>query len=166
MTLLNILLYLTAAVVIIATGFAVTRRQAVHAACYLVISLMGTAVLFYLLGAPLPAALEVIIYAGGIMVLFLFVIMMTPEKPLSPRTVSSMKGWYPAMILAGICGLVAGILVTADPVNRLRPVAVMATPQAFGDILFQQYWFPVEITSLLLIAALVGVLYLSRHSGK
>ena len=100
------------------------------------------------------------------MVLFLFVIMMIQYQPQSYRKTFSAKTWYPAMILAGTCGLLAGILVFADPVNRLRPVAVMATPQAFGDILFQGYWFPVEITSLLLLAALAGALYLSRRSKK
>lgn len=166
MTLFNILLYLAAAVVVVATGFAITRQNVVHAACYLIISFMGTAVLFYLLGAPLLAALEVIIYAGGIMVLFLFVIMMIQYQPPTYRKTFSAKTWYPAMILAGTCGLLAGILVFADPANRLRPVAVMATPQAFGDILFQGYWFPVEITSLLLLAALVGALYLGRHNKR
>jgi NADH-quinone oxidoreductase subunit J len=166
MTLFNILLYLAAAVVVVATGFAITRQNVVHAACYLIISFMGTAMLFYLLGAPLLAALEVIIYAGGIMVLFLFVIMMIQDPPSSTRKAFSAKTWYPAMILAGICGLLAGILVFADPANRLRPVAVMATPQAFGNILFQGYWFPVEITSLLLLAALIGALYLSKRSEK
>jgi NADH:ubiquinone oxidoreductase subunit 6 (subunit J) len=58
----------------------------------------------------------------------------------------------------------AGLLVFADPGNRLRPPAVMGTPQEFGKLLFQEYWFPVEIASLLLLAALIGALYLGRRN--
>ena len=65
-----------AAVIVAATGLAITRRHPVHAVVYLILSFLGSAMLFYLLGAPFLAALEVIIYAGAIMVLFLFVIMM------------------------------------------------------------------------------------------
>ena len=72
-----------------ATAVAITRRNLVHAVVYLIFSFFGTAMLFYLFGAPLLAALEVIIYAGAIMVLFLFVVMMirveSPEEVMFPR---------------------------------------------------------------------------------
>jgi NADH-quinone oxidoreductase subunit J len=164
-TVFNVIFYSAAAVVIAATGMAITRKSSVHAVCYLVISFMATAVIFYILGAPLLAALEVIIYAGGIMVLFLFVIMTTTERlpPFSRQ--SPFKKWIPATVLSGISAILAGLLVFADPGNRLRPPAVMATPQEFGRVLFQEFWFPVEIASLLLLAALIGALYLGqRHA--
>jgi NADH-quinone oxidoreductase subunit J len=164
MTLFNVIFYLAAAVVLCATGLAITRQNVVHAVCYLVISFMGTAVIFYILGAPLLAALEVIIYAGGIMVLFLFVIMMIrdPQGSEADSHVVLIKKWLPAMILAGVSAVMAGFLVFADPGNRLRPPAVMGTPQEFGKMLFSDYWFPVEIASLLLLAALIGALYLGQ----
>ena len=164
MTIFNIIFYMAAAIVVGATGLAITRKQVVHAVCYLVISFMGTAVLFYILGAPLLAALEVIIYAGGIMVLFLFVVMMVKDTPSPVDKPSRVKQWLPAMILAGTSALIAGLLVFADPGNRLRPPAVMGTPQEFGKILFKDYWFPVEIASLLLLAALIGAHYLGRRA--
>lgn len=163
MTLLNLIFYMAAAVVTAATGLAVTARQAVHAVCYLVVSFMGTAVIFYILGAPLLAALEVIIYAGGIMVLFLFVIMMLKDRLSPEEKPGRVKQWLPAMILAGISAVQAWLLIFADPGSRLRPPAVMGTPGEFGRILFQDYWFPVEIASLLLLAALIGALYLGRR---
>jgi NADH-quinone oxidoreductase subunit J len=165
MTLFNIIFYLSAAIVISATGLAITRQSAVHAVCYLVISFMGTAVIFYILGAPLLAALEVIIYAGGIMVLFLFVVMMVKDQQSPLAKAPLIRKWLPAMILAGISAVMAGLLVFVDPGNRLRPPAVMGTPREFGRILFQEYWFPVEIASLLLLAALIGALYLGRRNG-
>jgi NADH-quinone oxidoreductase subunit J len=165
MTVFNIIFYLSAAIVISATGLAITRKRAVHAVCYLVISFMGTAVLFYILGAPLLAALEVIIYAGGIMVLFLFVVMMVKDRQSPMDKPPCIRQWLPAVILAGTSAFMAALLVFADPGNRLRPPAVMGTPQEFGKILFQEYWFPVEIASLLLLAALIGTLYLGRRTG-
>ena len=168
MTVFNIIFYVAALIVVSATALAITRQSAVHAVCYLVISLMGTAVIFYILGAPLLAALEVIIYAGGIMVLFLFVVMMVKDRqsPLGKGKASRMRIWLPAVILAGISALMAGLLVIADSGNRLRPPAAMGTPREFGRILFQEYWFPVEIASLLLLAALIGALYLGRRKDN
>ena len=71
-----ILFYIASAVALFATVFALTRTNAAHALIYLIISLLAVAVIFFLLGAPFAAALEVVIYAGAIMVLFVFVIMM------------------------------------------------------------------------------------------
>jgi NADH-quinone oxidoreductase subunit J len=68
--------YLSAAVAVAATLMVVTRASAVHALLYLIVSLLAVAVVFFVLGAPFVAALEVIIYAGAVMVLFVFVIMM------------------------------------------------------------------------------------------
>ena len=70
------LFYLTALIALASTGLALTRANATHALIYLIISLLSVAVLFFLIGAPFAAALEVIIYAGAIMVLFVFVVMM------------------------------------------------------------------------------------------
>ena len=164
MTVFNIIFYLAAAIVISATGLAITRHQAVHAVCYLVISFMGTAVIFYILGAPLLAALEVIIYAGGIMVLFLFVVMTVKNRKSPVHKPAIIMKWLPTMILAGISAGMAALLVFSDPGNRLTPPAAMGTPQEFGKLLFQEYWFPVEIASLLLLSALIGALYLGRRA--
>ena len=79
---LRIIFYLLAGLIVASTSMAVTRRNMVHAVLYLVLSFFGTAMLFYLLGAPFLAALEIIIYAGAIMVLFLFLIMMIRLKKL------------------------------------------------------------------------------------
>src|SRR5512135_3684108 len=101
----HIVFYILAAVVIAATLFAVTERHAVHAIVYLATSFFGLAVIFYLLAAPLAAVFEVIIYAGAIMVLFLFVIMMLdlghPEKMKRP----GFRDWWPALAL---CLVIAG----------------------------------------------------------
>src|ERR1700757_4262862 len=99
------LFYLAGALAIVATLLAITQRHAVHALLYLIVSLLAVAVDFFVLGAPFAAALEAIVYAGAIMVLFLFVVMMlnigrhaaaTERQWLTPGI------WTGPMILAGI----------------------------------------------------------------
>jgi NADH-quinone oxidoreductase subunit J len=154
--------YILAAVTVIATVFAITERHTVHAIVYLVTSFFALAVIFYLLGAPLVAVFEVIIYAGAIMVLFLFVIMMLdlghPEKVRSP----ALRDWWPALFLGGVILASTAALVLV----RAPSVAVVAVPadiRSFSRVLFQKYGVAVEVVSMQLLFALVGALYLGRR---
>src|SRR4030043_210734 len=99
MTFFQVVFYLLAGVVLAATVLAITRRVVVHAVVYLVISFLALAPLFYLLGAPFLALLEVIIYAGAIMVLFLFIVMMLPRESSTPSLGVLARQWWPALLL-------------------------------------------------------------------
>jgi NADH-quinone oxidoreductase subunit J len=166
MTVFNTLFYLIAALIVVSTGIAVTRRNLVHAVIYLILSFFGSAFLFYLFGAPFLAALMVIVYAGAIMVLFLFIIMMLrpegPGEPLFPA-----RQLWPAAALAAAY-LVAGALMgTLDPTTAAAPLtAAWSTPAAFGVYVFRNAWLAVEIASLLLLVALIGALLIGRRSGR
>jgi NADH-quinone oxidoreductase subunit J len=165
MTLYTILFYLLAVVIVAATVLAITRRNMVHAVIYLVISFFGSALLFYLFGAPLLAALEVIIYAGAIMVLFLFIIMMLREdNPL--EKLFPLNQWAPAAVMAVIYLVVGAVLVITDPGSRAPLTSAVATPREFGRFVFENHWLAIEIISLLLLIALVGVLYLGKLSRR
>ena len=97
------LFYLSGTVAVIATLLAITRRHAVHALLYLVVSLLAVAVVFYVLGAVFVAALEVMIYAGAIMVLFVFVVMMLNVSGHAmevERDWLRPRNWYSPSILA------------------------------------------------------------------
>jgi NADH-quinone oxidoreductase subunit J len=161
-----ILFYVLGAVIIIATGLAITRRHLVHAIVYLVISFIGTALLFFLLGAPFLAALEVIIYAGAIMVLFLFIIMMLKIEPPRAPLGGYLRQWLPALCLVAVSLAVTVILVSTGPSGGVPLCTAMASPLEFGRFLFQKYWFAVEIASYLFFVALVGAWYLGRREGK
>jgi len=173
--------YTLSAIILIATLMAVTRSNTVHAVVYLVISFCGTALLFYLLGAPLLAALEVIIYAGAIMVLFLFIIMtMRTEEPITrageeppvedatpiATQHSSWRQWLFPSFLGSLCLAASGFLIFSSPGANFQLMPAMASPVAFGSFLFEHYWFPVEIVSFLLFVALVGALYLGKREGQ
>jgi NADH-quinone oxidoreductase subunit J len=163
MTVQGILFYLLATVIVLSTGMAITRRNLAHAVVYLVISFFGSALLFYLLGAPLLAALEVIIYAGAIMILFLFVVMMIRleqiETPLFP-----LPQMVPALVSAGLYAVIGALLLTSDvPATEAWLESAVATPTAFGRFLFTKHWLAIEMASLLLLVALIGALHIGRE---
>jgi NADH-quinone oxidoreductase subunit J len=161
MSILSILFYTIAVLITASTAMAVTRRNMVHAVLYLVLSFFGTAMLFYLLGAPFLAALEIIIYAGAIMVLFLFLIMMIRENKLAEGDFS-LAQLLPALLISA--GFVVGsmLLIAGNAVGRPALKAAQASPMTFGIYLFQTHWLAVEIASLLLLVALVGAYVLGR----
>jgi NADH-quinone oxidoreductase subunit J len=165
MTIYAIIFYLLGAGIILATLLAVTRRDMVHAVIYLVMSFFGSAMLFYLLGAPFLGALEIIVYAGAIMILFLFIVMMlkveTTGTAVFPRS-----QWVPGAVLGAGFLLLAGLLAGTDPAGRVPLETAWADPRAFGGHLFTGHWLTIEITSLLLLVALVGALLLGRPRNK
>lgn len=170
MSVYSIIFYLLAAVMILATIMAITRKNVVHAVLYLVVSFLSSALLFYLLGAPLLAAFEVIIYAGAIMVLFLFIVMMltikTPEVQRLP-----LRHYLAA---SGVCAIyfLACILLMhfSAPWLKLPMRLAAASPAFFGQYVFEHLWMAVELASLLLLVALIGALHLglgyARHRSR
>ena len=165
MTIYAAVFYVLAGVILISTGLAITRRNLVHAVVYLIISFFGSAMLYYLFGAPLLAALEIIIYAGAIMVLFLFIIMML-RVDHSPLRRPSIRHWLPAGVLGLIYVIIAVLVVTQDPGSRTILKTALAKPRIFGQFLFQKYWLSVEIVSFLLFIALIGALYMGKAFAK
>ena len=165
MTIYAIIFYVLAALIIVSTGFAVTRRNLVHAVVYLIISFFGTGMLFYLLGAPLLAALEVIIYAGAIMVLFLFIIMMLKVEAFEERFFP-VRQWIPAVVMCVVFIAAGTLIIMGDPDARVLLKAAVGEPAAFGHYLFLRHWLSIEIISLLLLIAVIAVLYLGKNGGK
>jgi NADH-quinone oxidoreductase subunit J len=116
--------------------------------------------LFYLFGAPFLAALEVIIYAGAIMVLFLFVVMMIRAEP--PEEVMFPLGqWLPAALFGLVYVAAAIAMIFETPGTQASLAALTASPRQFALYVFEQYWFLIEVISILLLLALVGALQLA-----
>ncbi|MBI5063144.1 MAG: NADH-quinone oxidoreductase subunit J [Desulfatitalea sp.] len=160
---MNALFYIAAAVAVLATVMVITRTHAVHALLYLIVSLLAVALVFFLLGAPFAAALEVIVYAGAIMVLFVFVVMMLN---LGSHSVQSQRQWLRPAMWIGPCLLAAVLLaellyvLTRAPAPALTPA--MVGPRAVGLALFGPYVLAVELASIMLLAGLVGAYHLAR----
>lgn len=168
---MTILFFIAAAVAVIGTVGLITRANAMHALLYLVVSLLASAVVFYTLGAPLAAALEVIIYAGAIMVLFLFALMLLGA---GGRQTAQERAWMRAR-----SWIVPGILVAILLAELIYMLAgghlgtAAGTPAATNGIdvkdvgrsLFGPYLLGVELASLLLLAGLVAAHRLTREDS-
>ncbi len=162
----KILFYVLAAAIAGSTALAITRRNLVHAVVYLVFSFFGTAMLFYLLGAPLLAALEVIVYAGAIMVLFLFVVMMIRLDASREEVLFPLSQWAPAAVFGFLYFAVACLMVFAAPGTEIGLDMLSASPGELALYVFRNHWFSVEVVSALLLAALIGALQIGREKGK
>jgi NADH-quinone oxidoreductase subunit J len=140
----------------------VLRRNAIHGALFLVVNLAAVAAFYFMLGAEFLALAQVIVYAGAIMVLFVFAIMVLipgkEEAGPDPRRPWRILGLPVAALL-----LVEVVVIAA---RRSAPAAGPPAPAAFEAplaLLFTRYLFPFELTSVLLLAAMVGVLLLARR---
>ena len=155
--------YAAAAIAVLATAMVVTCPHPVHALLYLVLSLLAVATVFFTLGAPFAGALEVIVYAGAIMVLFVFVVMMLN---LGRRTVEQELRWLTPGAAAGPA-LLAGVLLYLLLRNLSGAGAAPAALQtigakAVGIALYGPYLLAVELASMLLLAGLVAAYHLGK----
>lgn len=160
---MTVFFYIAAIIAILSTILAVTRTNIVHALIYMVVSLLSTAVMFFIIGAPFMAALEIMIYAGAIMVLFVFVIMMLN---LGQKAVEQEKEWLsgsgwiiPALFSFILLGEFIYI-ITVSPDNPLAGIIV--APKEVGYSLFTTYLVGVELAAVLLLAGIVGAYHLAR----
>ena len=126
--------------ILVTTALAITRRNLIHAVIYLIFSFFGSAMLFYLFGAPFLAVLEVIIYAGAIMVLFLFIVMMLKVESSAER-IFPLKQWLPAAVF-GLVYIAFGIaVIAADPNSRSALKQPGQNPALSGSTYFRNTGF-------------------------
>jgi NADH-quinone oxidoreductase subunit J len=156
--------YISSAVAIISTIMVITRMHAVHALLYFIVSLLSVALIFYILGAPFIASLEVIIYAGAIMVLFIFAIMMLN---LGPQLKAQEKQWINVKMWTG--PIVLSLILIVEMVYMLLlnsgfPAGTVTVgPKQVGISLFTFYLLGVELASLLLLAGIIGAYHIGRR---
>ncbi len=164
---MNTVFYIAAAVALIATALVITRRNAVHALLYLIVSLLAVALIFFLLGAPFAAAMEVIVYAGAIMVLFVFVVMMLN---LGPQSIESERRWLRPSVWIGpvlLAAILAAELIFILATGAGSPaIAREVGPRVVGMSLFGPYVLGTELASIMLMAGLVGAYHLARHDEE
>jgi len=164
---MNILFYIAAFAAVISTVKVIIGKNAVHALLYLIVSLLSVSVIFFILGAPFVAALEVIIYAGAIMVLFVFVIMMLNLSGDGVKKESELL--MPTMWIGP--SLVSMILL-AEMVYMLTHQAVVpmgikeVPPGAVGELMFSKYLLVVELAAFLLTAGIIGAYHLGEKEMR
>jgi NADH-quinone oxidoreductase subunit J len=165
----TIIFWGAAAVAVISTLFVIVGKNPFTAVLFLILSLFGISMIFYTLGAPFLAALEIIVYAGAIMVLFLFVVqMLSPAgSPATSPDISRPKlsqaiipGFLALVLLVVLCLAVvrAGSMTTGDG-------TYVVSAKALGMVLFKKHYLGVELASLILLIGIVGGMHLGRAAS-
>jgi NADH-quinone oxidoreductase subunit J len=163
---MNTIFILAASIALVSSLMSITNRNAIHALLYLILSLLSISIIFYISGAPFIAALEVIVYAGAIMVLFIFVVMILnigleeeiENKWLKPRM------WILPVILA--CALLSLLVYAMRKLHSSAAVIVAISPKQVGISLFTTYLIAVEIAAVLLMAGIIGAYHLGKQRKK
>ena len=164
---MDTMFYIASAVAVAAAGMAITRLSPVHSLLYFIVSLLALSLMFFVMGAQFVAALQVTIYSGAIMVLFVFVIMMLNQGPASveqEREWLSAGMWGGPVYLALVLAVVLVFILTGETV--MLPGKRPIEPKEVGLALYGPYAIAVELASLLLIAGLVGAYHIGRPDPK
>jgi len=165
---MDLALFLTLALIAIATALGMLlSRNAIYSALFLVLNFITVAVFYLLLGAPFIAMAQITVYAGAIMVLFLFVIMLLGAEAIPPTDVLPWQKPL-AIGLSVVLAVEAAYLL----ITKARPVGDIVAPDAavngtenlkqLGEVLFSQYLLPFEVVSILLLVAMVGAIVLAK----
>lgn len=163
--------YLFAGIATLSALMVITRKNVVHCALFLVLTFVCVAAIYVLLKAELLAAIQVLIYAGAIMVLFLFAILLinidkTKEIRFSQRQ-SPLALVLAGMLFAQITFIIYKA-ITVSPVGTLSPekVSKIGNTEVIGALLYTEFLFPFEVASVLLLAAMIGAIVLAKRYLK
>src|SRR5215213_2144308 len=168
---LDLIFFLLLSLIAVATALGMLLgRNAVYSALFLVLNFITVAVFYLLLGAPFIAMAQVTVYAGAIMVLFLFVIMLLGADAISAELTGR------DLVLPGVLAVVLAVEATVIFLTRARPAGDVLPPEEsanmvkslreMGIMLFDQYLLPFEVTSILLLVAMVGAIVLVRKEKR
>lgn len=163
----SIILFLSLAAIAIATALGMLfSRNAIYAALYLILNFVTVAVIYLLLNAPFIAIAQVTVYAGAIMVLFLFVVMLLGAESTG-RDLTGQRWWFqPLPLFLGVVLVAETIYIIFFQLGAQPPAADVPAgfgdPSVVGELLFSKYLLPFEATSILLLVAMIGAIVLTR----
>ena len=159
--------YISAVVAVLSTLMVITRKDAIHALLYLIVSLLAISIIFFVIGAPFIAALEVIIYAGAIMVLFIFVVMMLNLGREAAKQESQLlkpQMWIGPVVITII--LIVEFIMVFSKIPAKHFDAISINPKTVGVSLFSTYLLGIELSAMLLLAGIVGAYYLGKGKKR
>ena len=162
----NDLLFLVLAAVLVGSAIlVVTMRDIIRCALALIVAFSALAGIYVMLGAPLVAAAQVLVYIGAIAVLILFAIMLTQTKAAPIRLVFQTQA-VPAGIAAVILAIIIALAVSATSWGAAVTAPLRTATDAVARLLFNNYVLPFEVVSVLLLAAVIGGIFLARREGN
>ena len=165
----TLLFYIFAVMVLGGGVLTITRRSAVHSAIALIVSLLGVAGLYLLQQAEFLFAVQIVLYVGGIMVLFLFVIMLV-NLDVAAKQRQFNRQWLVALAAVAAAGIEIGYFIVrgrsafqiAELSGDTAPASALGNTEALADALFSQYLLPFELASVLLLVAIVGSVIMAK----
>lgn len=164
------LLFFTTAVIALVGGVAMLlSRNAVHSALFLLLNFAAVAVLYLLLRAPFLFVIQLSIYAGAIMVLFLFVVMLLGAERVEDS--HDQIAWQQPLALgSGAVLLILAIIIAVSSATQGQPIPpeaeTFSTPERIGQVLFTTYVLPFQVTGIILLVAIVGVVVLNMRERR
>jgi NADH-quinone oxidoreductase subunit J len=162
-----VLFFVFAIIAVVAAVNLLAQRHPINSALSLIVVMAAIAALFLLMGAEFVAAIQVIVYAGAIMVLFVFVIMLlnAGEEERTPGSRVAMLLGFPAVIV--LAALVAWTLLTRNPHAEAVNLSgrFVGSPTAIAHLLFRDFLLPFEVTSVLILIAIMGAVVLASPAG-
>lgn len=165
MDLSTAIFYLIALITVVSAGMVAFSRNIIYSAFSLLGTFMGVAGLYVFLGADFVAAIQVLIYVGGILVLILFAVMLT-HRITDVEITNRAAGRIPALIVVGVFVYLLIQTVRETPWVKAKEVIYAATTAKIGDAFLYDYLLPFELASLVLLAAMIGAVVLSRKEIK
>jgi len=163
---LDTFFFYTFALLVLGGGLmTITRRSAVHSAIWLIVSLMGVAGLYLLQQAEFLFAVQIVLYIGGIMVLFLFVIMLVNLDEAARERQFNKQWWLALLCVAGVGAEVFYFIrkgAEGFQFDRPGALSVGGNTEMIADMLFSQYLVPFEVASVLLLAAVIGSVVMAK----
>ncbi|HLN86045.1 MAG TPA: NADH-quinone oxidoreductase subunit J [Candidatus Limnocylindrales bacterium] len=157
--------YLIALVTVGSAGMVALSRNIIYSAFSLLGTFMGVAGLYVFLGADFVAAVQLLIYVGGILVLILFAVMLT-HRITDVEITNRAAGRIPALLVVALFLVLVIQIVKETPWARAKEVVYAATTASIGDAFLYEYLLPFELASLVLLGAMIGAVVLSRKEIK
>jgi NADH-quinone oxidoreductase subunit J len=162
-----VVFFILAAIAVLGAVSLILQRHPIHSALSLIVVMVALAGLYLLMGAEFVAAVQIIVYGGAIMVLFIFVIMLLNAGE-EERTNLSRLAFYAGIPLAvAVTGLIAAAIVSSNTVARLPAAApgALSSTRALSSLLFKEFVYPFELTSFLILVAILGAIVLAQREN-
>lgn len=157
--------YLIALITVVSAGMVAFSRNIIYSAFSLLGTFMGIAGIYIFLGADFVAGVQVLIYVGGILVLILFAVMLT-HRITDVEVTNRSAGRIPALIIIGVFFVLLAQTIRETPWVKAKDIAHEPTTAKIGELFLEQYLLPFELASLVLLAAMIGAVVLSRKEIK
>ena len=162
-----IIFFVLAAMCVVGAVSLILQRHPIHSALSLIVVMVALAGLYLLMGAEFVAAVQIIVYGGAIMVLFVFVIMLLNAGIEERTNLSKLAGWAGVPLAVALMGLLAAAVARSqDTVQAAAQYGAPAPTKALANLLFQVFVYPFELTSFLILIAILGAIVLAQREGR